>query len=342
MTPTPDGPDAREQQSAVSTGRSVARPVLTEQQLRENADSFLTQVTRVLRSEPELLEIRRNSEWFDEIGVAGLLSELSLVTHAHLVSRDMFRARISDGTEIAMHELIYPVLQGFDSVALESDLTIVGSDQLFNEAMARELQVKHGQAPQTIITSTVTPGLDGGPKQSKSMNNYVGLCAAPDEKFGRLMTLQDELVGLWARVYSDLPLAVTEELGGRALAGGIAARDAKLDLAEAIVRRHDGASAARRSREEFLRIFSLKEQPQEMAPLALGGKAMTALEMVTTARPELSRSQARRLLAGGGVELDGRRLTHPEEVLTPVETQVLRAGRRRWFRLEGATPEERF
>ena len=320
------------------TGRSASRPVLTEQQIRENASSFLEQVTRVLRSEPELLQIRRNSEWFDEMGVAGLLSELSLVTHAHLISRDMFRSRISAGTEIAMHELIYPVLQGFDSVALESDLTIVGTDQLFNESMGRELQVRHGQAPQTIITSTVTPGLDGGPKQSKSHGNYVGLCAAPEEKFGRLMTLQDELVDTWARVYSDLPLDQAEELGRRARSGGAAARDAKLDLAEAIVSRHDGAPAARRSREEFLRVFSAREQPHEMAPLALRSPTMTALDLVTTARSELSRSEARRLLTGGGVDLDGRRLPDPEELLTLSPSQVLRAGRRRWFRLEAADP----
>lgn len=318
------------------TGRSATRPVLTERQIRDNADSFLDQVTRVLRSEPELLQIRRNSEWFDEIGVAGLLAELSLVTHAHLVSREMFRARIAAGTEIAMHELIYPVLQGFDSVALESDLTIVGTDQLFNEAVGRELQVKHGQRPQTIITSTVTPGLDGGPKQSKSMNNYVGLCATPGEKFGRLMTLQDELVGLWARVYSDLSLERAEELGRLALAGGVAARDAKLDLAEAIVGRHDGEAAAQRSREEFLRIFSAREQPREMPLVELPAGEVTVLDMVTTARPELSRSEARRLLAGGGVELDGCRLTDSEAVLVPADAQVLRAGRRRWFRLSPA------
>ncbi|ATG50810.1 tyrosine--tRNA ligase [Brachybacterium vulturis] len=318
------------------TGRSIARPVLTEQQLRDNADSFLRQVTRVLRSDPNLLEIRRNSEWFDEMGVAGLLAELSLVTHAHLVSRDMFRSRITASTEIAIHELIYPVLQGFDSVALESDLTIVGSDQLFNEAMGRELQVKHGQVPQTIITSTVTPGLDGGPKQSKSLDNYVGLCAAPEEKLGRLMTLRDELVGQWALVYSDLPLEQVGELDRRARAGGATARDAKLDLAEAIVCRHDGAEAARRSREEFLRVFSAREQPREMISLELAGIA-SALELVTAARPELSRNDARRLLVGGGVELEGRRLSDPEELVDLVEGQALRAGRRRWFRITQRT-----
>ncbi|GAA1489299.1 tyrosine--tRNA ligase [Brachybacterium sacelli] len=317
------------------TGRSTTRPVLTPQQIHDNAESFLEQVTRVLRSDAGLLEIRRNSEWFDEMGVPGLLQELSLVTHAHLISRDMFRARIGAGTEIAMHELIYPVLQGFDSVALGSDLTIVGTDQLFNESMGRELQVKHGQIPQTVISSTVTPGLDGGPKQSKSRGNYVGLCASPGEKFGRLMTLRDELVGTWAQVYTDLPMDQVSRLGELALAGGSAARDAKLDLAEAVVRRHDGAAAARHGREEFLRVFSAREQPSDMAPLPLGTGPITALDLVATARPELSRSAARRLLTGGGVHLDGMRLEDPERRLELGDGHILRAGRRRWFRTEG-------
>ena len=316
------------------SGRSATRPVLTEQQIRDNAESFLAQVTRVLRSEPELLRIRRNSEWFDELGVPGLLQELSLVTHAHLVSRDMFRARLAEGREIAMHELLYPVLQGFDSVALESDLTIVGTDQLFNESMGRELQVKHGQRPQTIITSIVTQGLDGGPKQSKSLGNYVGLCASPQEKFGRLMTLRDELVGTWARVYTDLPLERAEELGRQATSGGAAARDAKLDLAEAVASRYDGAEAARLSREEFLRVFSAREQPREMIPLRVMAAQVTAMDLVLTARPDLSRSAARRLLRGGGVVFEGTALLDAEESVSVHGGQVLRAGRRRWFRIE--------
>lgn len=318
------------------TGRSSTRPVLTEDEIERNAESFLDQVTRVLRDDPDVLQVRRNSEWFDDMGVGGFLRELSLVTHAHLISRDMFRARLGTGMEIAMHELIYPVLQGFDSVALEADLTIVGTDQLFNEAMGRELQVKHGQRPQTVITSTVTPGLDGGPKQSKSLNNYVGLCAPPQEKFGRLMTLRDELVGQWARVYSDLPLDQVDHLDTRARAGGAAARDAKLDLAEAIVRRHDGSRAARDSRDEFLRVFSAREVPAETTRLVLRRQDLTVLDLVLAARPDLSRNQARRLIAGGGVELGARRLTEPESSVTPADGQVLRAGRRRWFAIAQA------
>lgn len=129
------------------TGRSTTRPVLTKHAIERNAQAFLKQVTLVLRSEPEVLETRRNSEWYDRMAITDLISQLSLVTHSQLMSRDMFQKRLQENREIAMHELVYPVLQGFDSVALESDLTIVGSDQLFYEAMGRELQSKHGQLP---------------------------------------------------------------------------------------------------------------------------------------------------------------------------------------------------
>jgi tyrosyl-tRNA synthetase len=169
-----------------------------------------------------------------------LLNELSTVTHGQLISRDMFQARIQEGLPIAMHELIYPVLQGFDSVALRSDLTIVGSDQLFNETMGRELQTKHGQVPQTVITSMITPGLNGGPKQSKSLDNYVGLGQSAGEKFGRLMTPRDDLLAAWARTYTELEMDVVEELQRRADRGGSSAPDAKLDLAESIVARYHG------------------------------------------------------------------------------------------------------
>ncbi|PVE90991.1 tyrosine--tRNA ligase [Microbacterium sp. TPD7012] len=314
------------------TGRSSTRPVLTAEQIERNAQAFLDQVSLVLRNEPDVLEIRRNSEWFDAMPITDLLGELSLVTHSQLMGRDMFQKRVEERREIAMHELIYPLLQGFDSVALQSDLTIVGSDQLFNENMGRELQAKHGQRPQTVITSTITPGLDGGPKQSKSLGNYVGLAQAADDKFGRLMTLNDDLIGVWAKVYTELPIAAVDELARRAGLGGIDARDAKLDLAEAIVARHHGASQAARVRRDFLEVFSERAVPDGMPRLEVPSHA-TVLQLVTAARPELTRSEARRLIADGGVRVNGVKRLDGDDAASPGEQDVLQAGRRRWFRI---------
>ena len=264
--------------------------------------------------------------------ITDLLGELSLVTHSQLMARDMFQKRIEERREIAMHELIYPVLQGFDSVALESDLTIVGSDQLFNESMGRELQAKHGQRPQTVITSTITAGLDGGAKQSKSLGNYVGLAQAPEDKFGRLMTLNDELIGVWARIYTLLPPTAVSDLERRAGLGGVDARNAKLDLAEAIVARHHGSADATQARRAFVDVFSERGLPTQMPRLEVAPHA-TVVQLVNAARPELTRSAARRLIAEGAVRINGVKRVDSEEPAHVNAGDVLQAGRRRWFTL---------
>src|SRR5690606_27632158 len=195
------------------TDRSETRPVLTPAEIDRNAAAYLDQVTTVLRTDAELLEVRRNSEWLEPLGVGGLLELLAMVTHRRLIARDMFAARIEADADIAGHELVYPVLQGYDSVAIESDLTVVGTDQLYNEMMGRHYQQRFGQQPQTVITTKITPGLDGGPKQSKSLGNYVGLTDSPEDKFGRLMRLLDELIETYATIYADLPDDRVRELG---------------------------------------------------------------------------------------------------------------------------------
>ena len=158
------------------TGRQTLRPLIPQEEITANAASFIAQAQMVLRfDDPELLEIRRNSEWYDQMSAADLLHLLSLVTHARLASRDMFQARRQQGADLHMHEMLYPVLQGYDSAALRADLTIIGSDQLFNEMLGRFYQERLGQQPQVILTTKITPGTDGRAKQSKSLGNYVGL-----------------------------------------------------------------------------------------------------------------------------------------------------------------------
>lgn len=320
------------------TGRSTTRPVLTQDEIERNAHAFVEQVTLVLRNDPDVLEIRRNSEWYDAMAITDLVSQLSLVTHSQLMSRDMFQKRLQEHREIAMHELIYPVLQGFDSVALESDLTIVGSDQLFNETMGRELQGKHGQLPQTVITSTITPGLDGGPKQSKSLHNYVGLAQTPDDKFGRLMTLNDDLVGTWATVYTEVPVEAIEQLTHRAESGGSVARDAKLDLAEEIVARYHGVPEAARARQAFLDVFSQRRLPDLMPEVVVDVQSPSVFDLVSAARPELTRSAVRRLIAEGGVRVNGAQQLDAQAKPAVTTGDVLQTGKRRWFSLNLVEP----
>jgi tyrosyl-tRNA synthetase len=317
------------------SGRSETRPVLTPAEIDANAASFLTQVSLVLRTDPEVFEVRRNSEWFDSMDTATLLELFSQVTQAQLMARDMFRERVAAGREIGLHELAYPVLQGYDSFAMDSDLTIVGSDQLFNEQMGRHFQQRLGAAPQVVITTTITPGTDGGPKQSKSLNNYIGLTDTAKNKFGKLMSLPDELVKQYSLVYTDLPSRTVEELGDQAVAGGRAARDAKLKLAESVVARYHGKDAAAAERVNFTSIFSHRNQPEDIAELVVAPRRLTILELLRAARPEDSNSELRRLIRQGAVALDGEKVTDPEQTvdLHDHESVVLRSGRRAWHRI---------
>lgn len=321
------------------TGKSSTRPVLSIDEIEANSVAFLQQVSMVLNTAPEVFEVRRNSEWFGSMSVAELLGLFSMVTYGQLMARDMFRDRVAQGREIALHELTYPVLQGFDSVALHSDLTIVGSDQLFNEMMGRHYQEHMGMRPQVLITTTITPGLDGGPKQSKSLNNYVALTDTPADKFGKIMSLPDDLTGMFARAYTDLPLGEVGRLSEAARKGGKPARDAKMCMAEAIVARYHGPAEGSRQKTSFLHVFSDGGQPEDLPKLPLEPGRLTVLELLSRAEPGLTNNERRRLVAQGGVRLDGDKVSRAEEWVEPRSGMVLRVGKRRWHRIEIPTTD---
>lgn len=315
------------------TGRSETRPMLSPEQIEENAASFLDQVSLVLRTDPEVFEVRRNSEWFGTMEVSTLLGLFSQVTHAQLMARDMFRERVASGREIALHELIYPVLQGYDSFAMDSDLTIVGSDQLFNEQLGRHFQQRLGSPPQALIITTITPGIDGGPKQSKSLNNYIALTDTPKDKFGKLMSLPDSLIQVYAHVYTELPLEVVSALGDAAAEGGPAARDAKLKLASAVVTRYHGAGVAKAERAAFTEQFSRRSTPADLPEVAMTTPRPTILDLLQAARPELSNSELRRLIRQGAVSIDDRKVHSHDQQITVTEPVTLRSGSRTFHRM---------
>ena len=318
------------------TGKSDTRPLLSLEAIDSNAAAFLEQVGMVLHTDPELFEVRRNSEWFDAMPITELLSLFSMVTHAQLMSRDMFRDRIADGREIALHELTYPVLQGYDSFAMDSDLTIVGSDQLFNEMMGRHYQQRLGTEPQVLITTRITPGLDGGLKQSKSIGNYVALLDSPREKFGKLMSLPDDLVEVWAAAYTDLSDADVDVLAAEIKKTGSGARDAKLALAQEVVRRYHGADIATRSRDEFIALFSQRQTPEDMPTLVSTGQSMMPLDLGRLVRPDLSNNALRQLLAQKAIRIDGVVIRDEHAPIDMAHNVVLRIGPRSWWRILAA------
>jgi len=314
------------------TGRDDARTVPSREEIDRNALEFERQAARILiTDDPEVFETRRNSEWWSRTPSAELLSLLGEVTLSRLSSRDMFRRRAEAGGELRMHELCYPVLQGWDSVMLESDLTIVGTDQLFNEMMGRFFQERRGQRPQVIMTSRITPGLDGVRKQSKSLGNYIGLEESARDMFGKAMSLPDALIPDWMEVYTEIPMEEAARTRAALGSGGLKPRDAKLALARALVALPHGEAAAAEESEWFVSAFSRREFPEDAPALALEGA--TRLDALVARARKSSLAEARRLISQGAVELGGERVTDPSSEVraTPAGSRLCIGKRGRWL-----------
>ncbi len=313
------------------TGRNRTRPVLTKQKIAGNIVSIEKQIKKILLTAPARFELRKSSEWYKKLSVSGFIKILSLVTHARLIERDMFRQRIKRGEEIYEHEMIYPVLQGYDSVMLKSDLTVIGSDQLFNEHMGRALQEKFGQNPQVIITLKLLPGLDGGGKMSKSSGNYIGLNDSPSDKFGKAMRLRDSLLISYLEVYTDVPLSIVREIE-KELRAGKNPMAAKLFFAEALVRCYHGKELAQKEKEYFLKVFSKKEFTQVPSVSLVHGNYQ-AVDLLLRLGMVTSKSEARRLIAQRAVEINEKKVLQPGEEIRIFKGTVIRVGKRRFVRV---------
>lgn len=316
------------------TGKNKTRPVIQQEEIKKNSGHFIKQALMVLHDEPQVLEIRRNSEWFDKMPAKELLSLLSMVTYSHLVARDMFRKRRQAKEDIYTHELVYPILQAYDSVVLKADLTIIGSDQLYNEMMGRLFQEKFGQPPQVIITTKITPGIDGKEKQSKSLNNYIGLLHSPRDKFGRVMSIPDSLIVEFFKVYTEVPM---KEI--RDIEMGVSSEPMKykLLLAGEIVKRYHGAKIAEGEREWFVKTFSQREMPEDIVEISIGEKRVTAFGIIRKCFPlhEKSNSEIRRLFQQSAVKFEEKTVTNiDEEVDVPQQGLNVKVGKRAWFKVK--------
>lgn len=314
------------------TGRNSLRPLISFAEIEANAQEFMAQAHMVLHcDDPDLYEVRRNSEWYEHMSAAELLRLLSMVTHARLTSRDMFRERIRQGLDIHMHEMIYPALQGYDSFALQSDLTIIGSDQLFNEMMGRFYQERLGQPPQVIITTKITPGIDGKAKQSKSLGNYIGLGYSPRDMFGRVMTLPDHLILSYLEVYTDVPLEQVAEIAKQVANEPM---KCKLFLAHVIVRRYHGTEVADQEQEWFLQTFSARKTPMDIPEILVEPGEQSAFDLVKRFfHSQKSHRELRGLFEQGAVSLNEQVIRQAGQVVEVHEGDVFRVGKRTWFRL---------
>lgn len=314
------------------SGKNATRPPLTREQVAANARTYQEQVFKIL--DPERTEICFNSRWFDEFKAADMIRLASHHTVARMLERDDFAKRYAGQQPIAIHEFLYPLCQGYDSVALQADLELGGTDQKFNLLVGRELQKDYGQAPQCVLTMPLLVGLDGVNKMSKSLGNYVGIHEAPGEIFGKLMSISDELMWRYFELLSFRPLSEIARLR-QAVAEGRNPRDVKVELAQEIVARFHDQAAARAALEAFEARFRHGALPDDMPELTLTATAagLGIAQLLKQAGLTASTSEALRMIAQGGVRLDGERVEDKDLQLVAGNTVVLQVGKRKFARV---------
>lgn len=310
------------------TGKNTTRPPLSREQVMQNAQTYREQVFKILS--PEKTEICFNSSWFDQLGAAGLIKIAAKHTVARMLERDDFSKRYASNQPIAIHEFLYPLCQGYDSVAMRADVELGGTDQKFNLLVGRELQKHYGQAPQCILTMPLLEGLDGVNKMSKSLGNYVGIAEPPKEIFGKLMSISDEL--MW-RYYELLSFRSTDEIAGlkRGVAQGANPRDAKVLLAMEIVERFHSRRDAELALEDFQARFQRGALPEDMPEFSFAAGPIA--QVLKQAGLVSSTSEAFRTIDGGGVRINGEKISDKTLQLAPGTTVILQVGKRKFARV---------
>jgi tyrosyl-tRNA synthetase len=315
------------------SGRSKTRPPLSREQILANARTYTEQAFQVLDRERTVT--RFNSEWLADLGAEGMIRLAARYTVARMLERRDFKERYESGVPISVHEFLYPLAQAYDSVALESDVELGGTDQLFNLNVGRDVMPGYGLEPQVILTVPLLEGTDGVEKMSKSLGNYVGVTDAPEDFFGKVMSISDQLMVRWYELLTDVGPEGARQLGEDLAAGRAHPRDSKVALAEQLVERFHGAEAARQARGHFEQVFARKEVPDEIPEreLPAGSEPFWLPKLLATVGLASSTSEGRRLIRGGGVRVDGERVAGDDATLEPGGEHLLQVGKRRFLRI---------
>lgn len=310
------------------TGKNATRPPLSHEQVLQNAETYREQVFKIL--DPERTEICFNSTWFDSLGAAGMIKLAAQQTVARMLERDDFAKRYAGNQPIAIHEFLYPLCQGYDSVAMRADVELGGTDQKFNLLVGREMQKHYGQSPQCILMMPLLEGLDGTNKMSKSLGNYVGIAEPAQEIFGKLMSISDDL--MW-RYYELLSFRSNQEIAALRsdVASGRNPRDIKVMLAQELVERFHSRAAATKALADFEARFQRGVLPDEMPEISVPGASV--VQVMKQAGLAASTSEAMRLIDGGGVRIDGERVSDKALLLPAGVVVVMQVGKRKFARV---------
>ena len=317
------------------TGKSATRPPLTRDQVIDNAKSYEQQIFKIL--DPEKTLVMFNSSWMGQMDASGLIKLASSLTVARMLERDDFSKRYSANQPIAIHEFLYPLIQGYDSVELRADVELGGTDQKFNLLMGRELQKQHGQDPQVVLMMPILEGLDGVQKMSKSLNNYIGVHESPDEMFGKIMSISDELMWRYFELLSFRAMSEIESFKAEIAAGGNP-RDIKFKLAEEIIQRFHDLDSAVRARESFIARFQKGAMPDEMPELTLAAEngEIAIANLLKMAGLTGSTSDALRMIQQGAVKIDGEKMADKGLKVMAGSTHIYQVGKRKFAKVEVA------
>ncbi|MDA8345300.1 MAG: tyrosine--tRNA ligase [Thermaerobacter sp.] len=313
------------------TGRNEARPPLTAEEIEAAAGAFLAQIGVIL--DLDRVEVRRNSEWLRPLGFTGALQLASHYTLARMLEREDFLKRFKENRPIHLHELLYPLMQGYDSVALRADVELGATEQKFNLLVGRQLQREDGQEPQVLIMHPILTGLDGEQKMGKSLGNYVAINDPPDEMFGKLMSIPDRVIPEYVQLAADRPDDEVQAVQRILAEGAQNPRDLKADMAERTVALYYGVGAAEQARRRFDATFREHTVPDDAPSIALGDGDSRLVPVLVRAALAKSSSDARRLVADGAVRCGEEKLTEPDRDLLPLVGSTLRVGKHRFLKL---------
>ncbi|MEW5785029.1 MAG: tyrosine--tRNA ligase [Bacillota bacterium] len=314
------------------TGRSETRKQLSEEEVLANARTYQDQIFHVL--DPEHTELVFNSQWLAKLNFADVIKLASTLTVARMMEREDFSRRYRDNLPISIHEFFYPLMQGYDSIAIRADIEFGATEQKFNLLMGRHLQREYGQEPQVALTMPILVGTDGEQKMSKSLGNYIGITEPPEEIYGKAMSISDEIMPEYFRLATALSLPEAERVIGDLQTGRLHPRDGKMRLAREIVTLYHGTDAAGQAEEAFKRVFQKGEPPAAMPLLRLGADGpLDLVSIMVRAGLAASNSEARRLIQQGGVKIEGATIRAIDHTVQPRGEQVLQVGKRRFARI---------
>jgi len=314
------------------SGRSQIRPMLSAEEVRENAKTYSEQAFKVL--DKEKTELRYNSEWLEVLNFEDVIRLTAKFTVARMLEREDFSKRLEAGEPLSISELLYPIAQAYDSVMIKADVELGGTDQLFNLLVGRKLQQDYGQKPQIVMTMPLIEGTDGHLKMSKSYDNYIAFNDPPDQMYGKLMSIPDELILKYMRLLTDISDEEIEEYRIKMEGKEINPRDVKMRLAWEVVSFFYNESEAERAQENFIRVFREKKLPQEMEEIVVNDTKKSIVDLLFENKIVQSKSEAKRLIVQGGVKIDEEKITDPFAEVEIRNDMVLQIGKRRFFKIK--------